>query len=632
MATTRGQLIPKWQHPSETTFIFDNTVVEDTENINISAVRMINVFMGPKGIDNKLLEKRGLATFVDEYGYPDYKRYGQAMYMPYTALASGFAHAWCMRIMPDDATYSNVIYAVKIKKIPPVKDTGGVDPEKILVPAKLSVKFEPFSQSNMSDAKMFETYMETLKKTDAPDSEGYITYPYIGFRMLGRGSYGQYFRARLSHDVSSDETNGYKNYNVALISTELGTKQVEAFSQISLVEDAIDPRSKTTIYIEDKVNDFEGDGSKKFAVAFKQEYHKAIFDFYKTEVDPNTHLTLETFDIFGYDRTTQKENPLIQVEGGIGSVALLAPEGVTLANGTDGKFSDATPAADKEQEAEKLYLKAYSGGIDPLINSKRRAPAHTIMDANFPLQVKKAIVALALKRMDAVAYIDSGLLTSTTDIIRYFSQLADVDTYMVSKNAGMFSTKDPNTNKNIPVTSTLWLAYKIPMHWQQHGMYTPMAAEDYATLSGYVRNSIRPEIDADDEETKEIFYKARWNYIECLGENFYVRGTQQTSQKALSDLSEENNVHVMLAMKNRLERLCQQKRYKFAEADDQKRYTEDAKELFSSWQGVYFRSFNIKFAMTKYEELRSILHCYLDIIFKTIVKRSLIEININPRA
>jgi hypothetical protein len=37
-------------------------------------------------------------------------------------------------------------------------------------------------------------------------------------------------------------------------------------------------------------------------------------------------------------------------------------------------------------------------------------------------------------------------------------------------------------------------------------------------------------------------------------------------------------------------------------------------------------------ALSKYEELRTILHCYCDIVFRTTVKRSIIEININPRA
>lgn len=633
-----GQLIPNWRHPSETTFIYDNTKVADTENINVTSVRMLQVFASSKGIDNKLLNKNSVYRYVRDYGYPDYKRYGQPCYMPYTALGSGFADVWCMRVMPQDAAYANVMYAVKVKVAPEVSHEGtepdplnpGHNKKIIDSPAKLVVKFVPMTQENLNDGAMFASHMETLKD-ETPDGEGFVTYPYIGFRSLGRGVYGGNYRARVSHDVASDKNNDFKNYTIALISTENGTEQLESFPNVCFDEDATDPKTGETLYIEDKVNDFEGDGSKHFGVVFMPNYHKKIFELYKKEVDPNTTLTPASFDIFGYNRKTLAANPLVEVVDGISSVALMHTEGVVFANGSDGSLGDDKPEDKRKETLDKLYLEAYSGGLDPIILSKRRAPANVILDANYSSSVKKQLAALALKRYDAIAYLDSGLLTTVNACIANFTTYKDIDTYLVSKNAGMFTTKDPITNKNIPATITLWLAYKIPMHWRQYGMHTAMASEDVATLSGYVKNSVRPTIDADDDEIKEIFYDARWNYIECISENRYMRGTQQTSQTDLSDLSEENNVHVMLWVKNNLEALCRKKRYKMAEAADRKRFTDDAQELFSNYKGTYFRSIAITFSMNKFEEARSILHCHCAIVYNTLVKRSVIEIDINPR-
>ena len=618
--SSAGQLIPKYRHPSETTFIYDNTVVEDTQSVNAASIRMLHVFASPKGYDNKLLEKKSLYSYVEEYGYPDYKRYGQPGYMAYSSLSTGYASAWCMRVMPTDSAYSNVFYTVSIKA-----DTTDAANKKLLV------KLTPYSQTALTDPALFDTYMETMKN-ETPDKDGYITYPYIGFRCLGRGAYGQYFRVRISHDTGSDKVNEYKNYTLALVSTENGTVQKEAFSNLCFTQDAMDPDTNKTLYISDIVNDYEGNGSQRFVVEFMADYHQKIFDFYKKNVDPETTLTAETFDIFGYDRTTKTTNTHITIDGGTSSVAILGTTGVKLASGDDGALADTADASTKEAALDKLYQDAYSGGLDAKILSHLRAPMNAILDAGYPAAVKKQIAALALSRMDAIGYIDSGLLTTVKDVETYFTQLTDVDNYVVSKNAGMFKTYDPVTNRAIPCTITLWLAYKLPMHWRQYGMYTPMAGEDYAKLSSYVPNSIKPEIDADDDDIKEVFYDARWNYIECIGENVYIRGTQQTCQTALSDLSEENNVHVLLFAKNTLERLCAKKRYHFAEAADRKRFTSDANELFSSWAGTYVRSINIRFAMSKYEELRAILHCYCDIVFRTTVKRSIIEININPRA
>lgn len=630
MATEHGQLIPKYQHPSETTFIFDNTVVSDTEDMNDQMCRMLFVFASPKGRDNKLLEKRSLSTLVEEYGYPDYKRYGQPYYMPYTALSSGNATGWCMRVMPNDATYSNVIYAVKLRK-----DTE-TDPETGEEKNVMHVLLKPYSQEGLTDAALFSTYMETLKNLSGDDEDGYdVVYPYIGFRNLGRGKYGQYFRMQMSHDVSSDRENSYKNYNVSLISTESGTVVKETFTGINLTEDAVDPKTGLTTYISDVINDYEGDGSKMFSVEFKADYHQDIFKWYKENIDPNTELTAETFDIFGYDRTRDDGiNPHIEIDdGGISSVALFSTTGISMASGDDGSLDyDKTDSATREQALEQLYVQAFDGAIDKKIKSKLRAPCNVCLDANYPLSVKKQLIALTLKRGDMLGYVDSGLLTTVNQVKTFMTNLVDIDTYYISKNAGMFSTKDSVTGKVIPVTITMWLAYKIPMHWAQKGLYIAMAAEDYAMLSGYTKNSVYPEIDQDDEEIKEEFYKARWNYIECIDENVYVRGTQQTCQKELSDLSEENNVHVMLQVKRRLERLCAQKRYKFGEASDRKIFTEDANELFSSWKNVYLRDIKINFTMTPWEERRSILHCTCEIIFLTLIKRSVIEIDINPRA
>ena len=71
---------------------------------------------------------------------------------------------------------------------------------------------------------------------------------------------------------------------------------------------------------------------------------------------------------------------------------------------------------------------------------------------------------------------------------------------------------------------------------------------------------------------------------------------------------------------------------KFAEEADRRLFTANAKEIFSSWEGNRVRSIDVKFDMNAFEEKRSILHCYGEIVFKTIGKRSTIEIDVNPRA
>ena len=616
--SSTGQLIPKYRHPSETVFIYDNTVVTDTSSDN-SGVRMTQVFASPKGRDNVLLEKKSLYAYVEEYGYPDFRRYGQPGYMPYAALATNYATCWCMRIMPDNAAYANVFLVAKIK----TDTTDAQNP-------KLVVKFVPLTRSGLNDGSLFASYMATTQ-VNTPDTDGFITYPIMGFRALGRGVYGEYYRVRISHDIGADKTNTYANYALQLISTETSTQLKETFN-VAFGIDSVDAQTGLTLYAPEVVNDIEGNGSQRIAMEFMYDNISAIFDYYKKNVDPDTTLTVENFDIFGYDRTTGTDNTHMTIDGGASSVGILSTDGLKLASGDDGDFADTATPAVKEAALEKLYDLAYTAGIDTKMKSKYRAPKNLFLDANYPVSTKKAMANLALTRKDGLAYLDSGLLNTVKDIETYFTQLNDIDTYMVSKNAGMFKVADPVTNKAIPVTITMWLAAKIPTHWNTRGKQTALAAEDYAKLSGYIKNSVKPEIDSDDEDIKEIFYDARWNYIECIGENTFVRGTQQTSQTELSDLSEESNVHVMLQIKNMLERLCAKNRYKFGEASDRKRYQDDANELFSSYKGTMVRSIAITYSMSAYEEKRSIIHCNCAITYMTLIKRTIIEIDINPRA
>ena len=71
--------------------------------------------------------------------------------------------------------------------------------------------------------------------------------------------------------------------------------------------------------------------------------------------------------------------------------------------------------------------------------------------------------------------------------------------------------------------------------------------------------------------------------------------------------------------------------YNFSEAEDRKLFTESADRLLSQYRGMC-QSAKVRFEATQFEEQRSAIHCYLDVVFKGIIKSGIIEIDINPRA
>nr|DAJ14197.1 MAG TPA: tail sheath protein [Myoviridae sp. ctNPX13] len=355
-----------------------------------------------------------------------------------------------------------------------------------------------------------------------------------------------------------------------------------------------------------------------------------------TPVAPENELpyTMETFDIFGYNRFTEQDDKFIEIEGGKSTIHVMDIEGVGLEGGSDGDFDPQSGLSkqERQQAIDKAYQMAFQGGKDAKVNSKRRAPVDLILDANYSVQTKKAMAALALKRMDAAVRLDTNLLTNVNDVFTMGQTLKDINTFMVSKNAGMFKTVDPITGKVIPVTNTLWMAQRYPLHVATYGNHVPMAGERYATLSGYTKNSIRPLIDADDMEIKEkLLTEYQINYIEAIDEDTYIRGTQNTSQVKNSDLSEENNVQVLLEIKRKIERMAGKRRYEFSDEDELRIFRQDCEEIFSSYKGTKCRSIDVQVSMNKWERTRSIVHVYLAIVFRTFQKRAIIEIDVNPR-
>ena len=362
-----------------------------------------------------------------------------------------------------------------------------------------------------------------------------------------------------------------------------------------------------------------------------------------TEPEPMVYgENMENWDIFGYNKFTQAQDPYFAFDGGTESIAILSIEGVPMTQGNDGSFGnvgDTLPngevltSAMRDEAIEQAYLNAFQGAYDKAIASKRRAPVDIMLDANYPLSVKKAMVALAQNRYDAACHLDTNLINNVDDLETFHTQISDLQERLISFDAHMFKTSDPITGKIIPVTITLWLASKYPQHYNVYGNHTPLAGEEYATLSGYQKNSILPVIDADDEETKELMYdKLHMNYVECIAENTYIRGTQQTSQNFWSDLSEENNMLVLLEIKRKIERLAARNRYKWADTEELRLFKQACDEIFSSYIGTKCKSLEIQVDSNDWEKTRYIVHVYLAVVFRTFQKRAIIEIDVNPRA
>lgn len=629
-----GQIVLEYEHPHLSTYINDNTAATISTVAADEGVKFINVFISKKGRDGVFLKFKDESSFLEEYGTPNFYQHGQPIYNAYAALKTRQAECYCMRVMPEDASYANIVFSVKYKID---KETN---PEKpTLVLRHVAQTYDSFNDKSDIESLVDKAALEE------PDEEGFVTLPLMGFHSLGRGLYGNGFRIRLASVVTKNKNQVYKTYRLEVFDTENGLEKKEMF-EASLYDGAVVENS--SIFYEDVVND-ETTGSSKISMYVNPYTIEELYDIYCTEINPENPVSIEQFDML-YGRVsngTAIEG--IQIDTSFDEfIAVDRIEGVSLAGGTDGSIAvDANPyevkrvgySAAKSTAAElrndainNLYIKAFKGDIDKSIISKRRTPARFILDAGYSSEVKKQLINLGLQRYDAFVHLDAGLLNNVSEALEWGQTMAGEATdRIISKNFQHFKIKDPFTGKKIPMTVTYMLASVLPKHILNNGDHIPLVGEKNAKLTGIVKNSLCPFIDADELEVKEQFYDLRMNYFECLQENTFVRGTQQTSQDEETDLSEEHNVYVLLAMKRIVENKVSGMLYDFAEAEDRVRFQQDCNDALSTFTHKV-RSFDIQFAMSDYEESRGILHCYLSVVFKSIAKRGIIEIDINKRS
>lgn len=622
-----GQIIPEYLHPHVKTIINDNTVFQDSVITPEEPVRGLYVFTSGKGRDGVVLEHSDTTAWKEEYGEPNFKMYGQPALMPYQSLATGVVQAYSLRVMPDNAAYSNLVILAKVK----------VDKTTDPLTPKFVVRFEAQYTSNVTTTEELAPLAELMGSVD-PDEQGFVSYPLFVVNALGRGQYGNNFRVRLISSTLNDKSNDYKNYRFEIYELENGEMKVKdvPFAGTFLPDALDDSSTAKSLYLEDIVNDPDT-GSSKIAITVFDANWEEIFELYKAEIDPTTALTVENFDLFtGVNRLTNAAIKGISYDTAHAEYASLDnPAGLPLSGGTDGSFAfvanDAEALALREEAINAAYIKAFTGKIDRAVLSKRRTPAEFILDANYDSEVKKALISAITTRGDAYGYIDAGIINTAEEAIVWGDEMLGLGDRMYSKEIHHYQTRDPFTGKRIPVTITYLYATLLPLHLKNVGRQIPFTGEDYTTLVGDIRGTLRPAIDADDSDTKEALYTRRLNYYQAVDSRTNVRGTQGTSQNVWSDLSEESNMHVLLNLKRKIENMVVGLAYDFADAEERARFKEDAKRMIEPYTGTEVASAEVDFQMNSWEQERSILHCYLSVVFRTINKRAIIEIDVNKR-
>ena len=695
------QIVPSFGFPYVDVVTNDYTLVSDTAAASAvdSSMKQIYAFASAKGPDNVWIRKSSRQSAVNTYGDSNFKKYGQPFMQALEVLDKNNSQVWMMRVMPENATYSNSIVTVFYKA-----DSA----EEVTDPHNRKFRIKLIGKS-ATDIKTVAELKAAAAVAQSKDAEGFTPAEIMAVKYTGRGTCGDLFSMRMGQNNGYEKEYGIKMYNFEVINSENGiSKDVTYVGSLvssskygseaaTLIDDVLSDAEKGTTPIDINVNENGVEAVYNAYVEYIKALHTDALKEYSDKLDeygiPEDMLNglapvtseyaeqykeikaieavinstdetdipdLDEFDpIFGLEVGTANTLPgIVFVKELTDTVDTTADDydskdytndkivdftsvrGLRLYNGTNGYFDNPrkviidgkTKQYTYVEELEECLIKAFDGTYDKKILSPRRMAISIFYDANYPYTVKKKIVELAQARNDCRVQLDAGIVESlsASNINTLIEKYSIFDDKMVSVDIHNYTVREASTNKKVDVTINYLLAPAYVDHVNLYGFHVPFV-KSYAKLTGHVRDSLKPIIEEYDLSIKEKLYDNRLNYFECTGENAFQRAVQNTTQKANTDLLEENNAAILFTLKRMMEEDVQGEIYNFADESVRQSFIEFERAKYASWTGRIVESIDISFGTTQYEFEHSILHCYLAVVFRGLTKQAIVEIDINKR-
>jgi hypothetical protein len=210
MASTT-QIIPKYSFPHVETYVNDYTQIANVDlndNTVDNAVVEAYAVTCQKGIDNTWVRITTKANAVNTFGDSNFKLYGQPYMQALHVLDQDNAEVWLMRVMPTNATYSNVIVDAYYKA-----DTASDAADASA--RKFRVKLKPYyTDTDITTSESFkEAIADHIKKAATKDASGYTGATLFGARYVGRGTCGNDYSLRIAQNVNYEKNYGITMYN-----------------------------------------------------------------------------------------------------------------------------------------------------------------------------------------------------------------------------------------------------------------------------------------------------------------------------------------------------------------------------------------------------------------------------------
>lgn len=280
------QIIPYYAHPHVHTVIEDNTKYDETVATPVSSNEMpfatCVVTGADMGIDNTFVRLNNLSTKEALFGKGNFQKYGQSSIQA-DVLFNGNTTVWFCRVLPDNATYANVVVLAHYRK-GKILDELGQETGKVRLEVKYSLAYanKPYITDGAKDEDDIEAFANSLVSVNADPKTGYRTVPICFVRSIGRGQYGNNYSISITRDTDAEKEYDMKMYRFNLISNNPITRVINMFSG-SLYQTT---RYDMSTLITDVIDQFST-GSAPIKIHAFEDNFNTLYEFYKDIVAEN---------------------------------------------------------------------------------------------------------------------------------------------------------------------------------------------------------------------------------------------------------------------------------------------------------------------------------------------------------
>ena len=542
----------------------DNSVrVVENAAATLNILPSLHPVFTSDGKDNVISEENSLNTVLNKYGddFADINQYGQQNLNAEQVLLAGGTTYLC-RLLPDDAKPAHIVvkFAVKsAENIPLYKRNGYgqfiLDDDGNKIPVKATstttqtvVNPETGEEEEVeagteidakttgieikvivesADNETWERYPSASRlsshyKAIGTDNDGFKVFPMFFMNYYANGKAGNDYGLRIINDFQRDEkVNDGRRYQMFLVKkTSNGVETLSIGNGLSFSFNPNATISKTINVIEglqSVYQNYEGTVEKQIHMDFYYENYakliKEIGDILNQEqmvtpgIDPDYVIrkpeTIEDFDfINGMAKDGESfDNVIVNAESAnLGNYQYFK-------GGSDGEFETVTDEEDLQNKRSILLKRFFDGEVDQkTFLNVLKCDAGIIYDANYPMDVKKAMAGVVKWRRDMCVVFDTGFTNNLQESVALAKQIngfigADgSENFAIVPHAGI--TVDRTIN--VRVTGTYEMAYGLTRLYRlaPFSVYAGQQNGD----AGCVRKTI---FDWVIEQTKPIGYEEK---------------------------------------------------------------------------------------------------------------------------